>query len=59
MLKLVAEFEKFVDFHVVYIREAHPIDGWAVPEDNLPYGVEYSSAKTLEERQAAAIHMKN
>ena len=37
------------DFVVVYIEEAHPTDGWAVP-DNVPI----SQHRTLEERLTAA-----
>ena len=44
---------------MIYIREAHPTDGWDVPEDNKPYGVEYSTAKSLQERQKAANQLKS
>mmetsp|Transcript_28960 Transcript_28960/g.63379 ORF Transcript_28960/g.63379 Transcript_28960/m.63379 type:complete len:122 (-) Transcript_28960:440-805(-) len=35
----------------VYIREAHPADGWSVP---CPDGKEYKQPTTLEERMALA-----
>ncbi len=37
------------EFFLVYIREAHPTDGW-----NLPNNVKVSDPKTLGERKEAA-----
>ena len=42
-----------VAFFVVYIREAHPEDGWVL-EDNREDGIELVDPATLEERAAAA-----
>jgi myo-inositol-hexaphosphate 3-phosphohydrolase len=42
-----------VDFLAVYIREAHPEDGWIIPE-NRRSGVSVYEARTEEERRAAA-----
>ena len=42
-----------VAFFVVYIREAHPTDGWQV-ESNRRDGVEFAQPQTLEERTAIA-----
>ena len=54
VLQLVADFAKYVDFHIIYIREAHPIGGWETPDHNEEYGVSYSMPKVIEERQAVA-----
>ena len=40
-------------FYVVYIREAHPADGWQM-ESNRAEGVEYAQPQTFSERQEAA-----
>ena len=42
-----------VDFAVVYIREAHPEDGWVVTP-NRDEGVEWLDPKTDEERHEVA-----
>jgi Iodothyronine deiodinase len=42
-----------VAFFVVYIREAHPEDGWVL-EDNRDDGIELVDPTTFEERAAAA-----
>lgn len=42
-----------VAFFVVYIREAHPEDGWVL-EDNREDGIELVDPTTFEERAAAA-----
>ena len=42
-----------VAFFVVYIREAHPEDGWVL-EDNRDDGIELVDPTTLAERAAAA-----
>ena len=42
-----------VDFAVVYIREAHPEDGWVVTP-NRDEGVEFTDPKTDEERHEVA-----
>lgn len=40
-------------FYVVYIEEAHPTDGWQMP-DNIKDSVLVASAKTLDDRDEAA-----
>jgi hypothetical protein len=42
-----------VAFFVVYIREAHPEDGWVL-ESNRDDGIAIGDPRTLEERTAAA-----
>ncbi len=42
-----------VDFLVVYIREAHPEDGWILPE-NRRSGLAVNEPQTDEERRAVA-----
>jgi hypothetical protein len=41
------------DFRVVYVREAHPEDGWQVAQ-NTRAGVVYNEPKTLAEREKIA-----
>ena len=48
--KLYATYKDRAHFYVVYIREAHPIDGWDVPNNKF----RITDPKTLEERQKAA-----
>jgi hypothetical protein len=42
-----------VEFFVVYIQEAHPTDGWQVP-NNLDDAVLYSQPTSSDEREAIA-----
>lgn len=42
-----------VRFHLVYIREAHPDDGWRVP-DNLDANIRYREPRTDAERTDVA-----
>jgi hypothetical protein len=42
-----------VEFFIVYIREAHPEDGWVL-EDNRDEGIALADPTTLAERAAAA-----
>ena len=48
--KLYAANKDKAHFFVVYIREAHPTDGWVVPNNKF----KIEDPKTLEERQTAA-----
>src|SRR5688572_33470697 len=41
------------DFRVVYVREAHPSDGWQVPQ-NQRQGAIVATPKTIEEREKIA-----
>lgn len=47
------EYKSRVRFYVVYIREAHPDDGWRVPE-NLKKSIHYDEPTTDEERTEVA-----
>ncbi len=40
-----------VRFFTIYIAEAHPTDGWALPV-NREAGIEYAQPTTTEERAA-------
>uniref|UniRef100_A0A8D2HHG6 Iodothyronine deiodinase n=1 Tax=Urocitellus parryii TaxID=9999 RepID=A0A8D2HHG6_UROPR len=51
--KLVEEFSSVADFLLVYIDEAHPSDGWAVPGDSS-LSFEVKKHRNQEERCAAA-----
>lgn len=51
--ELYAEYKDRVRFHIVYIREAHPSDGWQVP-NNLMENIVYTEPTTDEERTAVA-----
>jgi hypothetical protein len=49
-----ARYRDRVEFRIVYVREAHPEDGWALPI-NRRQGVEVNEPKTLAEREKAAM----
>uniref|UniRef100_A0A8C5K7T8 Iodothyronine deiodinase n=1 Tax=Jaculus jaculus TaxID=51337 RepID=A0A8C5K7T8_JACJA len=51
--QLVEEFSSVADFLLVYIDEAHPSDGWAVPGDS-PLSFEVKKHRNQEDRCAAA-----
>jgi Iodothyronine deiodinase len=42
-----------VQFLAVYVREAHPVDGWIISE-NVRSGIAVHDPTTLQERQAIA-----
>ena len=46
---LYAQYNEQVQFLTIYIREAHPLDGWDVGSENRIY-----DPKTLAERQKVA-----
>lgn len=48
-----AQYKGRVDFRVVYVREAHPEDGWQVPA-NTRNGVVFKEPKTTSEREEVA-----
>ena len=50
---MAERYKGAVPFFVVYIREAHPIDGWQVPE-NLRQHILLPSAKTQEQKDEHA-----
>ena len=51
--KLYAAYKDQVQFYIVYIREAHPADGWQVP-NNLIEDIIYVEPTTDEERSEIA-----
>ena len=52
---MYARYRDRVDFYAVYIREAHPSDGWAM-DSNKNKGIEVAQPKSAEERTQAAVH---
>lgn len=52
--KWFEEYKDLADFKVVYVREAHPDDGWQVPQ-NKRDGVVVDSPTSFEERKRIAI----
>ncbi len=51
--ELYAKYRDKVHFYMVYIREAHPHDGWRVP-NNLLENIIYDEPRTDEERTEVA-----
>ncbi len=51
--KLYHRYKDQAEFVMVYVREAHPTDGWHM-RFNDRYGVTLAQPKTMEERTAAA-----
>ncbi len=51
--ELHATYHDLVQFHIVYIREAHPRHGWQVP-NNLIENVLYDEPATDDERTQVA-----
>lgn len=51
--ELYAKYKDKVRFYIVYIREAHPHDGWRVP-NNLIENINYYEPTTDEERTEVA-----
>ncbi len=49
MNKLYEQYKDRVGFFVIYIQEAHPIDGWMVKE-NAKARISVASAKSVDER---------
>lgn len=58
---MAKKYAKQADFKVVYVREAHPSDGWQVPQ-NERQGVIFKTPKTTSDREevasACAAHLK-
>ena len=50
---MASKYEGDVRYFVVYIREAHPEDGWQV-DVNLEDGVVFSQPETIQEREQIA-----
>ena len=51
--QIYAKYRDQVRFFVIYIREAHPDDGWRVPE-NLKSNIHYKEPITDDERTEVA-----
>lgn len=51
--ELYAKYKDDVRFYIVYIREAHPADGWQVP-NNLIEDILYEEPTTDDERADVA-----
>ena len=51
--ELYAKYKDQVQFYIVYIREAHPAEGWQVP-NNLIENVIYNEPTTDDERTEVA-----
>ncbi len=52
---MYARYSGRVDFYAVYIREAHPSDGWTM-ESNERVGIKIAQPKSQEERTQVAGH---
>ena len=55
-MRLIAISEELKDqaeFCCVYIKEAHPLDGWVLPE-NTSEGIQVNSPKSADERSKIA-----
>jgi hypothetical protein len=50
---MARKYEGRVEFLLVYIREAHPVDGWDAPA-NHKAGILITKAKTYEEKEGYA-----
>jgi hypothetical protein len=50
---MAKRYEGRVPFFLVYVREAHPIDGRQAPQ-NVRQGILVESAKTMADREATA-----
>jgi hypothetical protein len=51
---MYARWRDQVDFYAVYIREAHPVDGWS-SESNDRVGIKVVQPKSTEERRQVAV----
>lgn len=51
--EIYAKYKNDVEFLAIYTREAHPDDGWRVPE-NLEAKIHYREPRTDEERTEVA-----
>ncbi len=51
--ELYRKYKDQVQFYIIYIREAHPADGWQVP-NNLIESIIYDEPSTDEERTEVA-----
>ena len=51
--EIYGHYKDWVQFYVVYIREAHPDDGWRVPE-NLRQNIRFREPRSDAKRTAVA-----
>jgi len=51
--EIYGKYRDRVRFYIIYIREAHPDDGWRVPE-NLQQEIHIREPRSLSERKAVA-----
>ena len=51
--EIYGKYRDQVQFYVIYIREAHPDDGWRVPE-NLRQNIHFREPRSEAERKAVA-----
>lgn len=47
------KYKEKVEFFLIYIREAHPVDGWKVPQNDKE-GINVKQPKTDDERKEVA-----
>lgn len=50
---MYSRYSDRVDFYSIYLREAHPTDGWRL-ESNDRAGIMIANPKTIEEREKVA-----
>ncbi len=53
MEEIYDRFRSQMEFFVVYVREAHPTDGWQA-ESNVAEGIVYRQHQSLDEREEVA-----
>ena len=53
LVEIYQELKGQVELCCVYIKEAHPLDGWVLPE-NTSEGIEFESPGTKDERATIA-----
>ena len=53
MVEIYKQFRDQVEFFLVYVQEAHPIDGWQT-ESNVTEGILFRQHKSFEEREEVA-----
>ena len=53
MNSIYNHYKDQMEFFLVYLREAHPTDGWQV-DANVEYGILFRQHQSIEEREEAA-----
>ena len=53
LIEIYKEFEIAIEFCCIYIKEAHPVDGWVLPE-NTAESIEVNSPKSAIDRAKIA-----